>query len=171
MDELKIRRAVAEDLGDVMPIYDKARAFMRRSGNMKQWINGYPSEEDISRDISKGNLYVGENGEGRIVLAFAYITGEDPTYKEIEGSWIRDIPYGTIHRIASDGSCRHTLEKSVEYCLGIRSDLRIDTHKENRPMLEALKRAGFERCGVIICADGTPREAFQLSQIRQSSNS
>lgn len=165
MDEVKIRRAVAEDIPAVMPVYDKARAFMRRSGNMSQWINGYPSEDDISKDITKGNLYVGENGEGRIVLAFAFITGDDPTYRQIDGRWLRNNPYGTIHRIASDGSCRRTLEQSVEFCRSLQPDIRIDTHKDNAPMLRALKRAGFLHCGVIICADGTPREAFQLARL------
>ena len=41
--------------------------------------------------------------------------------------------------------------------------LRIDTHADNEPMLNAVKRYGFKHCGVIYVADGSPREAFQYS--------
>lgn len=40
-------------------------------------------------------------------------------------------------------------------------DIRIDTHKDNKPMLHLIRKNGFTRCGVIIVDDGTPREAFQ----------
>lgn len=162
-EDITIRKATSVDLEEILPVYDKARSHMRGSGNMTQWVNGYPSKEDLSRDIAKGNLYVGENENGRIVLAFAFIIGDDPTYREIDGKWLRDDPYGTIHRIASDGSGRRMLEKSIEFCRSLQPDIRIDTHKDNGPMLQALERAGFVRCGVIICADGTPREAFQIA--------
>lgn len=162
MEGLKIRKAEREDLAVIMPVYDKARTFMRSRGNHSQWVNGYPSAEDLSVDIAQGNLYVGENCAGKIVLSFAFIIGEDSTYREIEGKWINDEPYGTIHRIASDGSIRHTLERCLEFCRRMQRNIRVDTHKDNAAMLEALRRTGFVRCGVIICRDGTPREAFQL---------
>ena len=55
-----IRRAAIQDLPKIMPIFEKARAFMRRSGNASQWIDGYPSEEIIRKDIYNGNFYVEE---------------------------------------------------------------------------------------------------------------
>lgn len=39
-----IRHAAESDLPRILEIYDIARQFMRQSGNMTQWINGYPSE-------------------------------------------------------------------------------------------------------------------------------
>ena len=43
--EWSVRPATEADLPAIMGIYEKARGFMRRSGNRNQWINGYPSRE------------------------------------------------------------------------------------------------------------------------------
>ena len=47
---------------------------------------------------------------------FAFIIGEDPAYKEIEGAWLDNSTYGTIHRIASDGTMHHVFNKAVNFC-------------------------------------------------------
>ena len=39
-----IRHAAESDLPRILEIYDIARQFMRQTGNMTQWVNGYPSE-------------------------------------------------------------------------------------------------------------------------------
>ena len=164
METVNFRKASEGDLTVIMRIYESAKSFMRRSGNMAQWGNGYPGKEDILKDISLGNLYVGVDREGETVCVFAFIAGDDPTYAEIDGAWPDDEPYGTIHRIASSGKRGGTVEKCVEFCFQAVDNIRIDTHSDNLPMLKALERLGFTRCGVIICADGTPREAFQLKK-------
>ena len=159
---IEIRHGRPDEIREIMAVYDAARGFMRASGNMNQWINGYPSDDDILKDISAGHNYVGIDSEGRIVVSFAFIIGNDPTYTYIEdGQWLNDNPYGTIHRIASNGLYRGMLERSVEFCFSLTQDIRIDTHRDNKPMLDALQRLGFKRCGMIYCRDGSPREAFQ----------
>lgn len=158
-----IRRADRADLPAIRAIYDSARNFMRRSGNLTQWINGYPGDKELLADLSEGNLYVGTDSAGEILFVFAFILGDDPTYYHIKGRWFNDEPYGTVHRIASAGKGGGVLEQCVAYCFGHTGNLRIDTHKDNQPMLRALSRCGFIHCGEIICTDGTPREAFQLS--------
>lgn len=41
--------------------------------------------------------------------------GEEPTYQVIDnGSWSYDIPYGTIHRVASSGKAKGKAETDVE---------------------------------------------------------
>ncbi|MDE6286179.1 MAG: GNAT family N-acetyltransferase [Muribaculaceae bacterium] len=145
-----------------MTVYDRAKSFMRASGNLTQWAGAYPAQADVEADVAAGNLYVAEDAEGRVVMVFAFIPGEDPTYNRIDGAWLNDDDYGTIHRIATDGSVARCFDRAVGFCLSRTDNIRIDTHRDNRPMLKALRRAGFTRCGVIICADGTPREAFQM---------
>lgn len=162
MNDVMIRKATMADIPDIITIYNSAKAFMRRSGNMTQWINGYPGEREILNDIAKSNLYVGLDAEGTIELVFAFIIGNDPTYDVIDGSWLNDEPYGTIHRIASLGRRGGAVDRCVDFCLSKVENIRIDTHRDNLPMFSALERCGFKHCGVIICADGTPREAFQL---------
>ena len=49
-----------------MTVLEAAKGIMRASGNMKQWVNGYPSEEVINNDIANGWGFVVEE-EKRIV--------------------------------------------------------------------------------------------------------
>lgn len=173
-----IRKAELAELDEIMKIFDIARQYMREKGNMNQWINGYPSRELITEDIEKGHLFVCRNSgagdcrgtdggrqyDGKIHGVFAFILGDDPTYHVIDGgSWLNDEPYGTIHRMASDGVISGLLEKSMPFCLSYTDNVRIDTHADNEPMLNAVKRYGFKHCGVIYVADGSPREAFHYS--------
>ena len=157
-----IRPAAEQDLPRILAIYDTARQFMRKSGNMAQWINGYPSEPLLRQDIAQGNLYVMEDERG-IYGVFAFIMGEDPTYAHIDGAW-RDTaaPYGTIHRIGSDGTHRGVLGECVAWSRRCIPHLRIDTHADNQIMRRAIARQGFVYCGVIHVADGTPRVAYEL---------
>ncbi|MDE5567429.1 MAG: GNAT family N-acetyltransferase [Muribaculaceae bacterium] len=163
--EIKIRHASEADIEHIMPVYDSARAFMRRNGNITQWGNGYPSREQILTDIRAGVCYVGVDSDGRIAMVFAFIHGNDPTYTHIEdGSWLNDRPYATIHRIASSGLYGGMLRHCTDFCFSQIDNLRIDTHADNRPMQDALARLGFTRCGIIYIADGTPRTAYQKYQ-------
>ena len=155
-----IRHAAESDLPRILEIYDIARQFMRQSGNMTQWINGYPSEPLLRQDIMNGNLYVMED-EGGVYCVFALVTGDDPTYAEIEGAWQETPPYGPIHRIGSDGPRRGVLHECVDWAAQRISHLRVDTHADNHVMQRCILREGFSYCGVIHVADGTPRVAFE----------
>lgn len=104
MAEITIRKSTYADLDRLMEIYHSARAFMRSTGNIDQWTNGYPSRDIVRSDIDLGNSYEGLDEDGEIIMTFAFILGDDPTYDLIEnGSWPDSRPYGTIHRLASAG--------------------------------------------------------------------
>ncbi|MCH5226429.1 MAG: GNAT family N-acetyltransferase [Muribaculaceae bacterium] len=162
---MKIRRSTIEDIDNIISIFDSAKKYMRANNNFSQWSDGYPDKEIIRMDIENGNSFVGENCSGELVFTFAFIKGEDPTYNRIKGEWINDNPYGTIHRIASNGKARGVLKRSCEFCFSQIENIRIDTHQDNGPMLKALSNLGFQKCGEIICRDGTPRIAFQKLKI------
>ena len=154
-----IRHAAESDLPRILEIYDIARQFMRQSGNMTQWINGYPSEPLLRQDIMNGNLYVMED-EGGVYGAFAFILGDDPTYAEIEGAWQDTAtPYGTIHRIASDGVTKGIARTAFDFAAGKIDYLRIDTHENNQSMQAAVLKYGFQKCGVVQVRNGA-RLAF-----------
>lgn len=162
---IRIRKGEYRDLDAIMSCYDKARHYMRMNGNHQQWINGYPSREVVIGDIDRGVSYVGEDEDGELVMAFAFIVGEDPTYALIEdGEWLNDLPYGTIHRLGSTGKYGGMLKECVDFCFTQVNNLRLDTHKDNIPMQSAAERLNFIRCGVIYCQDGTAREAYQLME-------
>lgn len=155
-----IRKAEINDLPVIMNIYDKAKIFMKNNGNPTQWGTEYPNEEIVTKDITDGNLYLCIENNA-IVGVFAFIIGDEPTYQIIEqGAWHSSMPYGTIHRIASDGSVRGISQYCFDFCRGKCSYLRIDTHRDNKPMLAAIKKYGFKECGIIHVRDGSERIAF-----------
>ena len=159
---MHIRPAQLDELSAIQAIYDHGRSFMRSHGNDVQWVNGYPSDELLQDDIEHGNLYVVADDGGPHAV-FAFIRGDDPTYAVIEdGAWLNDEPYGTIHRIASDGTVRGVMQQAVDFCLQHTENLRVDTHESNTAMQGAVTKAGFTRCGIITIADGTKRIAYQL---------
>lgn len=159
---IRIRSGEVGDIDAIMTCYDKARQYMRESGNLTQWINGYPSRDLVLADIALGNNYVGIDDEGELVMTFAFILGEDPTYALIEdGEWPDNLPYGTIHRLGSNGKHRGILKACVDFCMSRIGNIRLDTHADNRTMRQGVAKLGFQRCGIIYCDDGTPRIAYQ----------
>lgn len=161
--DLDIRLSVEEDIPRMMEIFDVAKEFMRRNGNMSQWGDSYPSPEVIANDIANGWSHVMLDNAGKPVATFCLMTTPEPTYSTIvDGNWLNDLPYLTIHRIASDGSRSGILKMAVEFALGLGKDIRIDTHADNHPMHNAVTRLGFTRCGIITLADGSKRTAYQL---------
>lgn len=157
---LEVRKTAVEDLDEVEKIFIHARKQMAINGNPTQWGNDRPSMELVKKDIVEGNSYVVLN-DGRITATFAYIIGIEPTYLDIDGAWLNDEPYGTIHRIASLNEVKGIFDFVIDYVSGYRTDIRIDTHRDNRIMLHLIEKNGFERCGIIIVDDGTERIAFQ----------
>lgn len=156
---LSVRLAKKEDLPAVDSLYAAAREFMKQSGNPTQWGDRNPERGVIEADLAAGQLYV-ITREERVCGVFAFILGEDPTYREIQGAWHSLGPYGTIHRLAGDGSARGLFAACLEFCRGKAEYLRVDTHQENRVMRHLAEKHGFACCGMIHVADGTPRLAY-----------
>lgn len=158
---MKICPSVLSDIDAIMAIYDHARQLMRESGNSVQWVNGYPQRSLIEEDIRKGVHYSVFDDNG-LVAVFTLIVGDDPTYGVIEGEWLNSRPYGTIHRIGSASRRGGVLHEVLAWSsANVISNIRIDTHADNAPMLHLLQKEGFSYCGIIYVADGTPRKAFQ----------
>lgn len=156
-----VRNAVQSDLSRIEEIYAYAREFMAKTGNPNQWGKTNPPHEWLVDDIEKELLHVIEDEVGIHGVFYFYI-GEDPTYGVIEdGVWRSNETYGTIHRIASDGS-GGILRTAVEFCKKEISHLRIDTHHDNVIMQKAVAKLGFERSGIIHLANGSPRIAYEL---------
>lgn len=164
---MNIRAAETSDIDFIMPIFETAKEYMRKSGNKNQWVDGYPQKELILNDINKKQFFVMEDeddsGKKTIHGCFAFIIGEEPSYRIIEdGSWKDDSPYGTIHRIASDGKTKGIMSEAVKFCMSKISHLRADTHKDNKTMQHILQKLGFEYRGIIYISTGNPRLAFEL---------
>lgn len=163
---MRIRNATAGDLPKIRKIYEAAKSYMDTSGNPNQWPVGYPPEEYLRQDIALSRLYVCEE-ESVLHGVFLFAVMEDPTYHRIDGAWKNDETYGVIHRIASDGTIRGVFGTVLEFCKGMMleqniTNLRIDTHADNKTMQHLVEKHGFEYCGVIYLETGSPRMAYQL---------
>ena len=157
---MDIRKTTVEDIDAVMAIYESAQSFMVKSGNPNQWKKGHPTRAMIEEDVRLSRHYVCEEN-GRIECVFMYTDEPDPTYAYIEdGEWPNTRRYGTMHRIASAGNVRRIADICFERC----KNLRADTHRDNKVMQNVLARNGFEYCGIIYIADGTPRLAYQKTK-------
>ena len=158
---MRIRHSRKDDLGEIMALYASARKFMQSNGNPTQWINGYPQRELIAREIYEGKSFVCMDGDV-IAAVFSLICGEEPTYQEIyEGQWMNERPYGTIHRICVGERRKGVAEFCLRWCLEQCGNIRIDTHQDNLPMQNLLKKCGYTYCGWIKIEDGSKRVAFQ----------
>ena len=156
-----IRKATYDDIPVLMDVFRKARGIMRSSGNMNQWNDGYPSEEVVRKDIDNGHCVV-LCEDGKVVATMAFIPGPDPTYAEIyDGGWLSDAPYHVIHRIAVAEPGHNAAKALLDWGFGQAGSIRIDTHKDNVIMHHVLSKYGFTHCGVILLANGDPREAYQ----------
>lgn len=156
-----IRKAIESDLLEIKSIIDKARELMKSSGNINQWVDGYPSIDVLLSDIRSGNAYLLLR-ENKAVAYFAMIDGPEPTYNLItKGSWLNDDSYGVLHRVASNGEAKGVFKEILLYASEHYSNIRIDTHHDNKIMQRLLEQNGFVYCGVIFLADGSPRLAYQ----------
>ncbi len=160
-----IRLAEKKDLDAIDKVYEAARAYMAASGNPHQWgDDGYPHRDLLEEDIELRRLYVIEE-EGAVHAAFAFMLGDDPTYGFIEdGQWPNQKPYGTIHRIASDGHIKGIFTRAFDFCRSRIDEVRIDTHHDNKTMQHVVTKHGFHRCGIIYLENGDPRIAYQYSK-------
>ena len=134
---------------------------MHRSGNVNQWVNGYPSENVIAADIVRHGGFVAEE-ENRVVAYWAFLPAPEPTYAQIyEGAWLNDEPYYVIHRLASLPEVHGIFDSVMNWAFTRTGTLRIDTHRDNRIMQHNLEKHGFVCCGIIYLANGDERLAYQ----------
>ena len=146
---MNIRKATEADFLQITAIYARAREFMRETGNASQWKTVYPTDEIIRSDIRKGYLHLLTDEEG-IQGVFAFLPDGDPVYNRIEGTWLNEEPYAAVHRVASAGKKKGILPACMQYCGTIASNLKIDTHEDNKIMQHQLEKQGFSRCGTIF---------------------
>lgn len=158
---MEIRNTQLADIPALLAIYDSARGFMRRQGNMNQWTMGYPGPDIIEEDIQRGVNYVCLI-YGKIAGVFSLIGGEDPTYVHIDnGQWLNNKPYWTIHRLASGSRQYGVGAYCLDWSVQKYGNIKIDTHRDNKPMQALLNKTGFIYCGIIHLPDGSERLAYQ----------
>lgn len=158
---INIRLASLDDIPSLERVFLIAKKKMRNDGNFLQWTEpDYPICYTY-KDIEKGTCYVIEI-DHEIHATFVFQLGEEVTYKIIDnGKWLNDEPYGTIHRIASDGYIKDIFSITLNYIKRFNVDIRTDTASYNKRMTHLINKHHFIYCGTIYIRDGSPRDAYQ----------
>ena len=163
---MTIREAKPADIADIMLVMEAAKGIMRASGNMHQWADGYPSEDAITADMEKKGGFVIEDANKKVVGYFAFLASPEPTYAKIyEGQWVDDVQsYHVVHRIASYPDVHGIFSAIMDFCFSRDTNIRIDTHRDNKIMQHNLLKHDFTYCGIIYLLSGDERLAYQRIQ-------
>lgn len=149
------RPACLPDAERIWQIILQAKEQMRRLGS-RQWQDGYPTPQDIARDIERGHAYVLCEA-GRVIAYGAVIFEGEPAYDGItEGEWLNDELYVVVHRLAVADEAkqrgvatRFMQEVETLSCQENIYQFRVDTNFDNYYMHKMLARLGFTYCGKI----------------------
>lgn len=153
---MEIRLATLNDIPKIMEVISDAKALLKKNGSM-QWNtpDGYPNEDVFINDINNKNLYA-LHDNNILIGIMACVTGIDENYEEIEGHWITNGPYLTIHRIAIKKEYYHTKSSHllIDYAINLAksykcNSIKVDTHPLNIPMQKLLLHFNFTHCGTI----------------------
>lgn len=147
-----IRKAVMDDLTEIMEIIKETVAEMKIYGNT-QWDENYPQAKDFTGDIEKGDLYVDErDGE---VAGFICVNMVEPA--EYEGlNWSSEEQAMVVHRMAVNPKFRRQgvaagmMKFADELALsrGIRF-MKTDTYSVNPNMNALFVKCGYKLIGVM----------------------
>ena len=166
---MKLIPTKTENLPSIMGIVKDAQTYLAAQ-QIDQWQDGYPNEAILLKDISTQESYIVKNERDVIMGTTMFTTRAEPTYTNIEGSWITasSAKYGVIHRMAVGATYRKlgvakfifsTCEQKLKDSQV--ASMRIDTHKDNKGMQGLLQKLGYTYCGIIYLADGYKRLAFE----------
>ena len=161
-----IREAKIEDFNYIKDIYKSAREFMKNNGNGTQWGDNWPTDDVILTDIKNKKSFVCVENDEVSAVFFCEFGKVDESYIEIDGKWLSDEPYAVIHRIATNRKYRYVGEFCFNYVFEKFKHIRVDTHKNNIPMINLLNKLGFKYCGIInidkkYCLYDTERIAYE----------
>lgn len=172
MSNFYVRKAEKSDLEEILKIYAGAREFMKKNGNPTQWGDSWPLDEDIEKNIDEEkqlvacfkarnqsenetlgeSLELGESEKSeKIAATFLFLPGPEDAYNSLkDGSWPENTEnYFVIHSFASSMKARGAATFCFEWCEkqpGVRC-IKVDTHKNNIPMQNLLKKLGYAYCG------------------------
>ena len=101
--------------------------------------------------VSRGYLAIKNN---EIVGIFALLLTKDDTYDVIDGKWLNDEKYITIHKIAVKYHKQHIASDILNFVIDLANkksinNIRIDTSSLNKSMTTFLLKNNFKHCGVI----------------------
>ncbi|WP_432651389.1 GNAT family N-acetyltransferase [Huintestinicola sp.] len=153
MNNIAYRPAEMSDLSEISGLVSSAILEMERNG-IYQWDELYPTPEDLSGDISCGELYVGTVRD-KIAVIYAINQNCDDEYKN--GNWqYPNEPFSVIHRLCVSPEFQRMgiAAKTVSHIEnelqkeGIKV-IRLDVFTENPYALRLYEKLGFKETGKV----------------------
>ena len=164
---MEFKKATLNDTNDISNIIKIAMNHMVEENN-PQWVNYDAIMQSIINYINNNQYYLAiKNNE--IVGIFALLFENDDTYDVIEGKWLNNDKYITIHKIAVKYHKQHIASDILNYVISLAhkksiNNIRIDTSSTNISMNAFLLKNGFVNCGVIsIRKDFTDLTSLRLA--------
>ncbi|WP_252226746.1 MULTISPECIES: GNAT family N-acetyltransferase [unclassified Clostridium] len=164
---MELKKSIEEDISNIMKVINEAQIYFKEQ-KINQWQNNYPNIDTIKEDIKNDYSYVFLKDK-QIVATVAISFDGEKSYDTIcDGKWISNCKYAVIHRMAvnnmykGEGIASKIIKNIEKICLNkdIHS-IKIDTHIENKPMQNLLKKNNFQYCGIIYLEDKSERIAFE----------
>ena len=159
------RKATPSEIPQIWTIIQQA-IVRRKNDGSQQWQDGYPNEDVIKQDITKGIGYV-LTDDNTIIGYAAILFNEEPAYELIKGTWLTNEEFVVVHRVAiSDNYIGKGLAQKIFLFtedLAIENNIfsiKVDTNFDNIPMLKILEKLGYSYCGEVSFR-GDARKAFE----------
>ena len=154
-----LEKATLADAEICFEILDFGRSFQREQGFV-QWSDDFPNLDTVKDDILNQNGYkLLYNDE---IIGYMYIAFDgEKAYDNIDGKWILEGAYATVHRVAfrpefrGKGLSKITFDLIIKLCKSKNlKSIRMDTDEKNLRMQHVLEKNGFKRCGRITYKEG-----------------
>jgi N-acetylglutamate synthase-like GNAT family acetyltransferase len=160
------RQAEEKDIPAIWKIILQAKEQMRKAGS-QQWQDGYPNMEIIQKDIARNSGFVLCH-KSEVIAYGSIIRDGEPSYKELKGHWLSDIPYIVVHRLAVADEMKHQgvatyfFRQAEQFALSLQiRSFRVDTNFDNRYMLHLLEKLEFTYCGEVSYGERGDRLAYE----------
>lgn len=162
---MDFRKAKATEVNEIWDILQFAIESRKNDGS-QQWQDGYPNLDSIRNDLANNWGYVLADEQG--ILAYGAVSFEgEPAYDTIEGSWLSNVDYVVVHRVAgskrSKGMGIATLFFQNVESLALSkqvNSVKMDTNFDNIAMLRILEKLGYQYCGEVYFR-GSARKAYE----------
>ena len=158
MMDLYFRKAVSDDLSEILALYKAVVRNMIESG-INQWSDEYPNREVLAEDIEKGELIIAESS-GIIIGAFVMNEFADEDYYKADWQY-PDLRWCVIHRLCVLPSCHRqgVALKMMEYAENKAMEdgyesIHLDTFSGNPKALALYHKIGFTDVGEAFWARG-----------------
>lgn len=147
----KIAKAKLHQINKIWQIRKQATKILR-ANEVDQWQYKDPSYFSFVKDILFKRLYV--LTDNKEVVGMILLDTKEETYNNIDGNWKKAADFIVIHKLGVKYYNKGYAKSLMLYAEHVAkfnniNYIRIDTHEDNKIMINLLKRFEYEYRGII----------------------